>query len=172
MKTGPRQMKHDALKTEDRTTILAHPDALYLHPSNPRQDAPEADIAALADSIAACGLLQNLCGVMDEDGTRIGVVAGGRRMRAVARLAKEGRGDGPYPVLIAPDAETALRWAQVENAARAALHPADEIGSYAKMAEQGPAPRQSSWKRLSDSMRAYRYRATAWRFRAIRSWAF
>ena len=130
-------MKHDALKTEDRTTILAHPDALYLHPSNPRQDAPEADIAALADSIAACGLLQNLCGVMDEDGTRIGVVAGGRRMRAVARLAKEGRGDGPYPVLIAPDAETALRWAQVENAARAALHPADEIGSYAKMAEQG-----------------------------------
>jgi len=65
---------------------------LYLHDLNARSEPPEADIAALADSIRAIGLMQNLSGFVeaipgdDEDGL-IGIVAGGRRLRALRLLA-------------------------------------------------------------------------------------
>lgn len=109
---------------------------LYLSTLNPRQEHDADGIALLADSLVACGLMQNLGGLRDEDG-RIGIVYGGRRLAAL-RLAVERRPDlANVPVRIAPDAETALAWATAENTAREALHPADEIRAYGRMAETG-----------------------------------
>ena len=109
---------------------------LYLSTLNPRQEHEPEGIALLADSLIACGLMQNLGGLRDEDG-RIGIVYGGRRLAAL-RLAVERRPDlANVPVRIAPDAETALAWAAAENTAREALHPADEIRAYGRMADTG-----------------------------------
>jgi ParB family transcriptional regulator, chromosome partitioning protein len=116
---------------------------LYLHELNARTDPPEADIAALAESIRAIGLLQNLSGYADEnwgDGEtgRIGIVAGGRRLRALRLIA--GEADPMVPVRITADAATARLWASAENTAREPLHPADEIAAYGKMATAGADP--------------------------------
>ena len=65
-------------------------DTLVLSPLNPRTVAiDEAEIAALAESIAAIGLQQNLIGV--DGATAIEIVGGGRRLRALTRLLAEGR---------------------------------------------------------------------------------
>ena len=60
--------------------IYATLDQLYVHDLNPRQDVTEAEIATLAESIDVCGLMQNLGGLQDER-SKIGIVAGGRRLR-------------------------------------------------------------------------------------------
>jgi ParB family transcriptional regulator, chromosome partitioning protein len=110
---------------------------LYLHELNTRSEPPPADIEALAESIRAIGLLQNLSGYADgewgDDQTgRIGIVAGGRRLRALRLIA--GDSDPMVPVRVTMDEATARLWASAENAARMALHPADEIAAYGKMA--------------------------------------
>ena len=118
-------------------------DALYLSDMNPRQDVDADRIDQLADSIVAVGLLQNLAGLADEAG-HVGIVAGGRRLRALIR-AFEKHADlldrrpelAEIPVRLAPDEATARAWASVENAAREDLHPADEIRAYGRMAETG-----------------------------------
>ena len=118
-------------------------DALYLSDMNPRQDADPESIDLLADSIVAVGLLQNLAGLADEAG-KVGIVAGGRRLRALTRAAEkhpdllDRRPElAEIPVRLAPDEATARAWASVENAAREDLHPADEIRAYGRMAENG-----------------------------------
>ena len=116
---------------------------LYLSDMNPRQEADPEGIALLADSIALIGLIQPIAGLRDEAG-KVGVVAGGRRWRAI-RLAierdpalAEQRSDlGLVPVRLAPDEATARAWAAVENTAREDLHPADEIRAYGRMREGG-----------------------------------
>ncbi|MEE9387786.1 MAG: ParB N-terminal domain-containing protein, partial [Paracoccaceae bacterium] len=105
---------------------------LYLSDLNPRQEVDEAETALLADSIATCGLIQNLSGLRDQDG-KFGIVAGGRRLRALQLAVKTDPSLDPVPVRLAPDAKTAETWANVENAARVDLHPADEIRAFAKM---------------------------------------
>lgn len=118
-------------------------DRLYLSDMNPRQDADADRIDLLADSIIACGLIQNLAGLADADG-RVAVVAGGRRLRALIRAFEkqpdllERRPElAEIPVRIAPDDATARAWANVENAVREPLNPADEIRAFAKMRDAG-----------------------------------
>lgn len=120
---------------------------LYLHALNTRSDPPPADIEALADSIAAIGLLQNLAGYIDPANTlqpgKTGIVAGGRRLRALELLAhRDGRSADAVtvPVRIAPDLDAARLWASAENEARQGLHPADEVRAYARMAAAGADP--------------------------------
>ena len=116
---------------------------LYLSDMNPRQDADPEGIALLADSIAMIGLIQPIAGLRDEAGT-VGVVAGGRRWRAI-KLALERDPDliahrpelAFVPVRLAPDAATARAWAAVENTAREDLHPADEIRAFGRMRDGG-----------------------------------
>ncbi|PZQ46306.1 MAG: chromosome partitioning protein ParB [Rhodovulum sulfidophilum] len=110
---------------------------LYVHPMNPRGAVDEAGIATLAENIRALGLIQNLAGLRDDDG-RVGIVAGGRRLRALALLRDDPRFE-TVPVRIAPDAATARVWAASENHLREALHPADEIRDYADLAARGAA---------------------------------
>ena len=127
---------------EPQAELVAVPLAeLYLSDLNPRQDVDPEGIALLADSIRLVGLMQNLAGLRDQSG-RVGIVAGGRRLRALQSLAEshphlvDTRPELIAPqVKIAPDLATAQAWASVENAAREDLHPADEIRAYGRMAE-------------------------------------
>ena len=107
----------------------------YISPLNPRTVIDDAEIICLKDNIAAFGLIQNLAGLRDEDG-RIGIVAGGRRHRALALLQDNKRFQS-VAVQVAPDEETARAWAASENNLRQDMHPADEIQEFGSMAEQG-----------------------------------
>lgn len=108
---------------------------LYLSNLNPRQDVAEDGIALLADSLKACGLIQNLAGLRDEAG-KVGIVAGGRRLRAL-NIAVAARPDlEQVPVRMAPSAFVAEEWANAENTAREELDPVDEVRAYHKMAEK------------------------------------
>lgn len=109
---------------------------LHLSAINPRQSCIEAEIDALALSLRTVGLLQNLAGFQEAE-DRIAIVAGGRRWRALAKIAAED-GDAPLiPVRVTDDPEQARAWASAENAARMALNPADEIAAYGEMARAG-----------------------------------
>jgi ParB family chromosome partitioning protein len=119
---------------------------LVLSAMNPRQNVPAAEVEELAESIWTAGLIQNLAGIMDENGGAE-IVAGGRRLRALQLLAErhpelaQERPELASPrVLIAPDQTTAQAWAVAENAARRDLHPADEIRAYGKMERSGATP--------------------------------
>lgn len=116
---------------------------LYVSDLNPRQDADPEGIDLLADSLAMIGLIQNLSGILDGEG-RVGIVAGGRRLRAIARAVERDATVterhpelASIPVRIAPDEATARAWASAENAAREDLAPADEIRAYGRMKEAG-----------------------------------
>ena len=61
---------------------------LVSSPRNVRKQDRKADIDALAASIAAHGLLQNLC-VVPTEGDKYEVDAGGRRLAALKQLAKQ-----------------------------------------------------------------------------------
>ena len=121
---------------------------LALSSMNPRQSVPAAEVEELAGSIWVSGLIQNLAGIMDDNGGAE-IVAGGRRLRALQllaerhpNLAKDRPDLANPPVRIAPDHETAQAWAVAENAARRDLHPADEIRAYGKMEKSGASPAQ------------------------------
>jgi ParB family transcriptional regulator, chromosome partitioning protein len=114
--------------------MLAFAD-LYLSDLNPRSVVDEAGILALAENIRKLGLIQNLAGLQGADG-RTGIVAGGRRWRALALLQDDPR-FAVVPVRIAPDAETALLWASSENHQRFAPNPADEVREYATLRARG-----------------------------------
>ncbi|WP_298921109.1 ParB/RepB/Spo0J family partition protein [uncultured Roseobacter sp.] len=108
---------------------------LYLSDLNPRQDVAEEGIDLLADSLVACGLIQNLAGLRDEAG-KVGVVAGGRRLRAL-NIAVAARPDlAQVPVRMAPSDLIAEEWANAENTAREELDPVDEVRAYHRMAEK------------------------------------
>lgn len=105
---------------------------LYLSDLNPRQEVDGDAIALLAESLVACGLIQNLSGLKDKKGM-VGIVAGGRRLRALRLAVAQDPSLDPVPVRLAPDAATAEAWANVENSTRQALHPAEEIRAFGKM---------------------------------------
>ncbi|WP_306116229.1 ParB/RepB/Spo0J family partition protein [Roseovarius sp. MMSF_3305] len=116
---------------------------LTLSPLNPRQSVPEQDVIELADSIWAAGLIQSIAGLAGKNDTAE-IVAGGRRLRALQYLAEQHpdlaktRPELANPmVMLAPDAETAEAWANMENVARRDLHPAEEIRAYGKMEAKG-----------------------------------
>ena len=118
-------------------------DQLYLSDLNPRQDADAEGIDLLADSLAIIGLVQNLSGLIDAAG-RVGIVAGGRRLRAIARaierdpaITEQQPSLAQIPVRVTSDAAQAHAWAAAENTAREDLDPADEIRAYGRMAAAG-----------------------------------
>ncbi len=108
---------------------------LYLSDLNPRKLFSPEGIKALAENIREHGLIQNLAGLRDETG-KVGIVAGGRRLRALALLQDDPR-FATVSVKIAPDTETAEIWASSENHLREQPHPADEIREYGAMAARG-----------------------------------
>lgn len=122
-----------------RTTVpLAE---LTLSPLNSRQVVDQAEVDAMADSIAETGLLQNLVGL--QTGTGVEIVGGGKRLRALQLLAAEGWSRpglapiDPVPVVLTNNPDRAVAWAGTENTARTALHPADEICAYRALRARG-----------------------------------
>jgi ParB family chromosome partitioning protein len=94
-------------------------------------------INELADSIARVGLLQNLNVTPAADDT-FGVIAGGRRLAALQRLAKQKRIPKDYAVPCRViDEGAALTASLTENVHREAMNPADEFEAFALLVAQG-----------------------------------
>ena len=132
---------------------------LALAPENvrktPADPVAEAEMKA---SIAAHGLLENLVArpegdpgsaqpvpahesraqSPDETAT-YAVVAGGRRLAAMQALAADGTidADHPVPCLIAADPAMAGELSLAENVIRIAMHPADQVTAFTKLADAG-----------------------------------
>ncbi|MGH1447065.1 MAG: ParB/RepB/Spo0J family partition protein [Cognatishimia sp.] len=128
--------KQQPIKTNDASAVILQIplEMLTLSDLNPRKAVSEAHIASLADSIARFGLIHNLAGLMDEDG-KVGIVAGGCRLRAIQLIAERSK-DHPFatvPVKLAANADEAEDWASAENAAREDMTPADEIRAFGRM---------------------------------------
>lgn len=109
-------------------------------PRNVRKKDRKADIEALAASIAAKGLLQNLCVVAGE-GDRFEVEAGGRRRLALMHLAKTGviAKDFPVPCQVV-DRENGREISLAENVHRVGMDAMDEVDAYAALVAEGRTP--------------------------------
>lgn len=110
---------------------------LKLHEDNVRRTDRTGEIEALAASIHAHGLLQNLAVVALGD-DRYGVVAGGRRLAALKRLARDGRiaKDFEAPCLVLT-AEQAREASLAENTQRTAMNVMDEVEAFAALVDAG-----------------------------------
>ena len=117
---------------------------LELSPDNVRKTpADAAAFTELMASIAAHGLLENLItrsmGPGPDGPGRYAVIAGGRRLAAMQALAAEGALDGDHPVpcrmigAIVAGEEVSL----AENSVRAAMHPADQVEAFRRLADAG-----------------------------------
>ena len=104
---------------------------LLLSLLNPRTVEPsEAEIAALAGSIAELGLLQNLIGL--DRGDLIEIVGGGLRLRALQTLPPQ-----EVDVLVYDDAAEAVAAALAENEVRREMTPLDKFRAYLALSERG-----------------------------------
>jgi len=108
--------------------------------ANVRKTGARDGLDELAASIAAHGLLQNLA-VRVADKQRFEVVAGGRRLAALKRLAKEKhlKKDAPIPCNVL-DEEDAEEISLAENVVRLPMHPADQFEAFQRLTEGGKGP--------------------------------
>ncbi|MFT4034042.1 MAG: ParB/RepB/Spo0J family partition protein [Patulibacter sp.] len=122
---------------------------LTANPDQPRRRFDPAELQALADSIAAQGVLQPVL-VRPRPGGRYEIVAGERRWRA-AQLA--GLDAIPAVVRERSNAET-LEAALVENMARADLTPIEEARACAGLVEELGLTREEVARRVGRSRAA------------------
>ena len=110
---------------------------LVASPRNVRKQDRKADIDALAASIAAHGLLQNLCVVLTEN-DNFEVDAGGRRLAALKQLAKQKviAKDHPIPCHVVA-LEQGIEVSLAENVQRVAMDAMDEVDAYAALVAEG-----------------------------------
>lgn len=106
--------------------------------SNVRRTGQTAGLEALMASIAAHGLRQNL-NVRATTGGRFEVIAGGRRLIALKKLARAGTipADLPVPCRVLADDENATEISLAENQLREAMHPDDQCTAFADLVAQG-----------------------------------
>ena len=117
---------------------------LSLAPENVRRTPPDASSdAEIKASIKALGLLENLvvrADAEDADGTGPhAVIAGGRRLKALQELAGEGAIDPDHPVpcqVRSGDVDSG-EVSLAENVVRVAMHPADQVEAFGKLAAAG-----------------------------------
>lgn len=120
-------------------------DRLALAEGNVRRTAAETGLDELAASIAAHGLLQNLSvrALVDASGAPTGryeVVAGGRRYRALKRLAQAKRIKKSHPTPCAViDGFSTTEIGLAENL-HCPMHPADQYEAFARLAAEGQSP--------------------------------
>ena len=139
---------------------------LSLAPENVRKTPPDAQAdAELKASIAALGLLENLVVRMDdpsEDGIeRYAVVAGGRRLKAMQALVEDGVFDAghPVPCQVRTGDDDPAELSLAENVVRIAMHPADQVTAFTKLAEAGqPVPAIAARFGLSERLVEQRLR--------------
>jgi ParB family transcriptional regulator, chromosome partitioning protein len=113
---------------------------LVVSPRNVRRKNRKTDIDSLAASIAARGLLQNLC-VSPTEGGRFEVDAGGRRLLALKQLAKTGVITKDFPVPCQVGAPEHSRDVSLtENVQRVEMDAMDEVDAYAALVAEGSTP--------------------------------
>ncbi len=129
-------------------TLIAIP-LCQLKPSkaNMRKTDKLTGIAELAASIAANGLLENLVVhplPANGDDTSYEVVAGGRRLAALKRLAKARTLDRNHPVacLLIEDGDALTEISLTENFERVPPHPADQFEAFADLVKDGRSPEE------------------------------
>ena len=117
---------------------------LELSPDNVRKTPADASaFTELKASIAAHGLLENLIARTMEPGAdgigRYAVIAGGRRLAAMQALAAEGAldEDHPVPCRMIGGIVAAEEVSLAENSVRAAMHPADQVEAFRRLADAG-----------------------------------
>ena len=117
---------------------------LELSPGNVCKTPADASaFTELKASIAAHGLLENLiAGAMEPgpDGAgRYAVIAGGRRLAAMQALAAEGalEEDHPVPCRMIGGIVAAEEVSLAENMVRTAMHPADQVEAFRRLADAG-----------------------------------
>ena len=117
---------------------------LELSPDNVRKTPADASaFTELKASIAAHGLLENLIARAMEPGAdgpgRYAVIAGGRRLAAMQALAAEGAldDDHPVPCRMIGSIVAAEEVSLAENSVRAAMHPADQVEAFRRLADAG-----------------------------------
>ena len=128
----------------DRTIRCLPLHSLILSPANVRKTPAEGSaFDQLKTSIAAHGLLENLlvrpAQPDAEDTGRYEVVAGGRRLAALQSLADDGTVAPDHPVAchVIPLDSPATELSLVENTVRTAMHPADQVQAFARLADAG-----------------------------------
>lgn len=127
----------DTTTTETQRACFVPVSKLVVHEDNVRRTDRRADIEALAASIAAHGLLQNLSVVRAEDG-RYAVVAGSRRLAALRLLIKQGKlaRDFAAPCTII-EPELSAEASLAENVQRVAMNAMDEMEAFARLTDDG-----------------------------------
>jgi ParB family transcriptional regulator, chromosome partitioning protein len=119
-----------AADTGDQVTlvVLVAIDAITPSPENPRKTFDEDEIAGLAASIEAHGLMQPL--VVRRKDDEYELIAGERRLRALQLLGRQ-----TAPAIVQPDVDDrqALELALVENIQRVQLNPVEEARAIALM---------------------------------------
>lgn len=106
-------------------------------PLNVRKTYTAESVEALAASIKANGVLQNLI-VRKAPKGRYLVSAGGRRLAALALLAERGEIAKDHPVEAKiREAEDATEISLAENVMREQMHPADQYEAFKALADQG-----------------------------------
>ena len=121
----------------DTTTPIAL-NKLLPWAGNVRKTDADKDVARLAASIAAHGLLQSLV-VRKDKGGKYAVVAGRRRLLALKSLAESGTIDAnrPIPCTIVTSGTDPSEISLAENVQREPMHPADEFDAFKALAENG-----------------------------------
>lgn len=108
---------------------------------NVRKTGADTGLAELSSSIAAHGLLQSLVVRRDRKG-KYAVVAGRRRLMALAALAEAGTiaADRPVACHVLADDANGTEISLAENAVRVQMHPADEFDAFLALIEDGLHP--------------------------------
>ena len=124
----------------NQNIIHIHLERLSIAPENTRK-AP-VDKGAQGELIASIfshGLLENLVVRADEDDQDMYfVVAGGRRLSALRELRRNGNIQESYPVpCLVIDNGDSHEISLAENTIRVAMHPADQVEAFAKLADHG-----------------------------------
>jgi ParB family transcriptional regulator, chromosome partitioning protein len=157
-KIKPAQAAAPASRVVVGAFVQVRLDRLAISPRNVRRVAPDGieELAALIDSQ---GLLQPLVVTRnDGDPERYDVEAGGRRFRALQRLAQAGRiaPDAPVECRLI-EAERALEASLAENSARQAMHPADQSEAFRALLDSG-LPVERIAERFGITVRAVQQR--------------
>ncbi|MDH3662563.1 MAG: ParB/Srx family N-terminal domain-containing protein [Alphaproteobacteria bacterium] len=117
-------------------------DQLEIHPRNVRAGTAydEDGLAALAANIEAFGLLQPLVVQALEAKGRYGVVAGGRRLAALKRLAEAGTGSlDKISCRVLPKDAAVTPASLSENAMQEVMSPIAEFEAFVAMVDEGRA---------------------------------
>jgi ParB family chromosome partitioning protein len=130
-------LKESSMTAQHQPIHLIALNNLVASPRNVRKQDRKANIDALAASIAAHGLLQNLC-VVPTEGDKFEVDAGGRRLAALKQLARQKviAKDHPIPCHVV-SVEQGIEVSLAENVQRVAMDAMDEVDAYAALVAEG-----------------------------------